>query len=328
MEIGKIPNNILKEIVLGKINNKRNEILLRPKIGEDASAVDFRDHICVISSDPITDAINETGRIAVYVSCNDVAACGAEPLGILITILAPPNTCENDIDTLITQISKTADSLNVDIIGGHTEITTAVNHTIIVTTAIGKVLKDKLTTSSGAQTNDAIILTKTAGIEGTAIIAHDKESELLKKLGAEFVNNAKSFINNISVVEEGIIAANFGVNAMHDATEGGVLGALWEVAEASDKGLIVYSDKIPIAYETSVICDLFCLDPLRLISSGSMIITCDNGEMLVDKLKLNGIEASIIGKITGKEEKRILFDKNNKPVIIEQPQPDELLKIY
>ena len=151
MEIGKVPNNILKEIVLGKINHKRNEVILRPRIGEDCCAVDFNNYICVLSSDPVTGAINEVGRIAVHVSCNDVAACGAEPLGLLVTILAPPGASETDLDTIMMQLSITADSLNVDIMGGHTEITTSVTRFVIVTTAIGKVLKNKLVMSSGAK---------------------------------------------------------------------------------------------------------------------------------------------------------------------------------
>jgi hydrogenase expression/formation protein HypE len=325
MEIGKVPNDILNKIVLGKLNSKRNEVILRPRIGEDCCAVDFSGNICVLSSDPVTGAINEVGRIAVHVSCNDVAACGAEPLGLLVTILAPPGTSETDIDNIMTQLSKTADSLNVDIMGGHTEITTSVTRFVIVTTAIGKALRNSLVTSSGAKAGDSIILTKTAGMEGTAIIAHDKEKALAEKFGKEFVNKAKAFINNISVVREGTIAGRFGVNAMHDVTEGGVLGALWEVAEASGKGLVVFSESIPVARETEEICKLYTIDPLRLISSGCMIIACSNGERLVEVLESNGVKASIIGKVT--EEKEKILYEGNKAKIIEQPEPDELFKI-
>ncbi|NLC68947.1 MAG: AIR synthase [Clostridiaceae bacterium] len=325
MEIGKVPNDILNKTVLGKLNNKRSEVILRPRVGEDCCAVDFDNYTCVLSNDPVTGAINEVGRIAVHVSCNDVAACGAEPLGLLVTILAPPGTYDADIETIMTQLSETADSLNVDIMGGHTEITTSVTRFVIVTTAIGKVPKNKLVTSSGAKEGDSIILTKTAGMEGTAIIAHDKEKILSEKFGEEFVNRAKAFIENISVVKEGIIAGRFGVNAMHDVTEGGVLGALWEVAEASGKGLVTYYESIPVAHETEKICRLYSIDPLRLISSGCMVITCSDGEGLVKELESNGIKATIIGRITGEKEK-ILY-KGNKAAIIEQPGPDELFKV-
>ncbi len=92
MEIGKVPNDILKEIILNKIRCCRDEVLIRPKIGEDCAAVDFGEYACVMSTDPITGAVNEVGRLAVHISCNDVASCGVEPIGLLATILAPPGT--------------------------------------------------------------------------------------------------------------------------------------------------------------------------------------------------------------------------------------------
>ena len=132
MEIGKIPNNVLKEIVLDKIKGKREEIIVRPKVGEDCCAVDFGDNVCVLSSDPITGAENEVGRLAVHISCNDVASCGAEPIGLLVTILVPPRATKKDLELVMSQISDTANSLNVDIMGGHTEVTSAVNRLLLL----------------------------------------------------------------------------------------------------------------------------------------------------------------------------------------------------
>jgi hydrogenase expression/formation protein HypE len=325
LEIGKIPNDILKRIVLDNIKHNRNEVLVRPAIGEDCSVVDFGESVCVLSSDPITGAINEVGRLAVHISCNDVASCGVGPLGLIITILAPEATTESELDFVMKQICDAAHSINVDIIGGHTEITTAVNRIIIITTAVGKMLKDKLVTTSGAQPGDYIVMTKTAGLEGTAIIAADREEELIKVLGCEVVNEAKSFINNISVVRDGTIAGGYGVSSMHDATEGGILGALWEVAEASGVGVVIYKKNLPIADATSMICEYYKIDPLKLISSGCMIITCSNGNGLVDELLKNNVKATIIGRITQNKEK-LLVD-GEREYKIAQPESDELYKV-
>jgi len=331
LEVGKVPNDILKEIVIDKIKHNRDEVILRPQIGEDCCGVDFGEYICVLSSDPITGAINEIGQLAVHVSCNDVAACGVEPLGLLVTILAPDGTTKEDIDTVMTQLTNAANTLNVDIMGGHTEITRSVKRMVIITTAIGKVVKGKLVKSSGAKTGDCIILTKTAGMEGTAIIAHDKESELINVFGVEFVNKAKSFINNISAVNEGVIAGKFGVNSMHDVTEGGVLGAVWEVAEASKVGVILYKEKIPIAYETNEICKLYSINPLRLISSGCMIITCSDGEGLVRELEKKGVKGTIIGegndKLIMEVGTSIESASGNNIFKIDPPGSDELFRI-
>lgn len=310
MKIGKIPNDILQRVIIDKVKHTRDEIILKPKIGEDCAAVDLEDHLCVLSSDPITGAVNEVGRLAVYVSCNDVAACGAEPIGLLVTILAPPESSAEDLEVIMTQLIDTAHSINVDIMGGHTEITNAVTRFVIITTAIGKVQKGKLITSSGAKAGDSIILTKTAGTEGTAIIANDKEKELTEVYGKAFVDNAKSFINKISAVEEGVTAGRFGVNSMHDVTEGGILGAAWELAEASKKGIILYKDRIPVAYETKEICQHYSIDPLKLISSGCMLITTEKnrGDALVEELENRGISAAVIGEVT-RELEKIMYDR-------------------
>ena len=325
MEIGKVPNNILQRIVLDKIKNARKEVLIRPKIGEDCCAVDFDKYVCVMSSDPITGAVNEVGRLAVHVSCNDIASCGVEPLGLLATILAPPGTDEKDLDTVMSHLCDTAASINVDIIGGHTEITDSVNRFVIVTTAMGRALKDRLVTTSGARPGNDIIITKSAGIEGTAIIAHDKEGRLKEVFGSDFVKRAKAFMNDISVVKEGILAGEYGATSMHDITEGGVLGAVWEVSEASGTGMLVYRDKIPVAPETDSVCGLYNINPLKLISSGSMLITCSNGRRLVEILEQAGIKAAVIGKVTEEREK-LLVNKDEKE-LIEQPDSDELYKV-
>jgi len=325
MEIGKVPNDVLQSLILDKIKCTRREIILRPKIGEDCCAIDFGDYACVMSSDPITGAVNEVGRLAVHISCNDVASCGVEPLGLIVTILAPPGTGESELGTVMDQIIETAASLNVDIIGGHTEITASVTRFVIVTTAIGRALKGRLVSTSGARPGDDLVLTKTAGVEGTAVIAHDKEEELKKAFGEEFVNRAKRFIKYISVVKEGIIAGEYGASSMHDVTEGGVLGAAWEMAEASGTGLVIYRDRIPVAEETIKISGYYRINPLRLISSGCMLISCRDGQSLVDRLAKEGIGAAVIGKITDKSE-RLLVDGDNVEEI-EQPGPDELYKV-
>jgi hydrogenase expression/formation protein HypE len=325
MEIGKVPNSVLQKIILDKIKYNRTDVLIRPKIGEDCCAIDFGENACVMSTDPITGAANEIGKLAVHVGCNDIASCGVEPLGILITILAPKGTTEQDLDIVMSDICQTSELLNVEILGGHTEITNAVTRFVIITTTVGKVPSNALVKTSGAQPGDRIILTKSAGIEGTAIIAHDKEDELHKNLDSKTIETAKSFINSISVVKEGIIAGKFGVSSMHDVTEGGVLGAVWEVAEASVVGAKIYKDLIPIEEETKIICNYFDIDPLKLISSGCMLITCKDGDKLVKEMLEKGIKATVIGMIT-KETERIIKSGNGFEEI-HQPDSDELYKV-
>ncbi len=328
MEPGKVPNDILNKIVIGKIKTFRKEVIMRPGTGEDCAAIEFDKYACVMSTDPITAAGKNAGRLAVHISCNDIASSGIEPLGMMVTILCPVGTKETELEQLMEQVCETAGQLNVEIIGGHTEVTPAVNKIILSTTCVGKALKDKVISSAGAKTGDSVIITKSAGLEGTAIIAGDFEEVLSEFIDKKELQYAKSFINYISVVPEGVLAGRFGATSMHDITEGGVLGAAWEIAEASCTGIIINKDSIPIEPVTVRICDYFGINPLRLISSGCMIITCQDGEGLVRLLEKNQIKATIIGTITQDNSSRQLISKKEGTVEnIEAPGPDELYKV-
>ena len=324
MKSGKLPSDVLEKRILSSFRFKREEVLVRSKVGEDCSVLDFGEYACVVSTDPITGASNEIGRLAVHISCNDVAANGVEPFGLLFTILAPEGTTLEVLQDIVRQAAEEAASLKVEIIGGHTEITPAVNRIVVSTTAIGRAVKDRVITSSGAKPGDYIILTKWAGLEGTAIIAHDFEKRLRGRMDDTLLESAQAMMGHISVVKEGLIAGEMGATAMHDVTEGGVLGALWELAEASGVGLRIYQDKIPVRTETRAICEEFGLNPLKLISSGCMLITCRDGEGMLEALNREGIPASIIGEVV--VEGRTLVD-GEREVPIDPPESDELYKV-
>jgi len=325
MEIGKLPNEVLKSLVFNNIKGSRKEVLVRPSIGEDCAAVDFGQELCVISSDPITGTDNEIGTIAVHVSCNDIAASGAEPIGIMVTILVPPKANESSLEKVIKQLSSTAASLNVDILGGHTEVTDAVNRYVISVTAVGKTIGKYVVKTSGAMPGDDLILTKYAALEGTSILAHEHSFELSAVLGSQNVSKAQELVDQISVIKEGLISARFGAHAMHDVTEGGVLGAVWEMCDASGCGAEVFENQIPILDVTRQICRHFDIDPLKLISSGSMLIAAKDGAALVEKLQNEGIKASIIGTATSGKEMVLHTEKGT--VMISPPGSDELYKV-
>lgn len=321
MKTGKVPISVLEKSVFPYLGSPRPEVLVHSMIGEDCSVLDFGDYVCVLSTDPITGADKESGSLAIHVSCNDVAANGAEPIGVLITILFPEGTTEEYIKHVMQQMHKTAKKLNIEILGGHTEITSVVDRVVISSTAVGKASKATYTTSSNAQIGDQIIVTKSVGLEGTAILASDFEEILAKKLKPQEIQTARSFIEHISVISEGLIAAKNGANAMHDITEGGLLGAVYELAKASKKGAEIWEEKIPVHPLTRKICSIFNIDPLRLISSGSMLITAPPEADIASKLKEKNIPATVIGKITEKELKLV---RKNETIEIIPPERDEL----
>lgn len=325
MEIGKLPNEVLRYLILDKIRNTRQEILVNPAVGEDCSAVDFGQELCVISSDPITGTENEIGRIAVHVSCNDIAASGAEPIGIMVTLLIPPTASLSSVEKIMKQLANTATAYHVDVIGGHTEVTDAVNRFVLSITAIGKTINRNITKTSGVKPGDCFILTKTAGLEGTAIIAYENQKELAHKFGSKLVIEAKKLMHQLSVVKEGMIAARHGVHAMHDVTEGGVLGAVWEMCDASGCGAEIILNDIPVLEVTRTICNYYNINPLKLISSGCMLIAAEPGSPVAEILEGEGIKATIIGRATDKKSRLLVTDTG--VVMIPSPKSDELYKV-
>lgn len=325
MEVGKLNWDDLKYIIDKNKSVKRDEVRVRNGIGEDCAVIEYGDFECVVSTDPVTGADENIGKIAVHINCNDIASCGVEPIGILVTILAPPTSSLEDIKKIMNEIDEETKKLNVEILGGHTEITEAVNKIVVSCTAIGKGKKNSAISTSGAKVGDSIIITKKLCLEGTSILVNDFYEKCKKVLTEEEINIAKSYVENISVVKEGKIAGDHRANSMHDITEGGALGALWEMAKASNVGFKVYKEKMPISNITKKLCDEFGIDPLKFISSGSMVITTENGEELVKKMAESGIEATIIGCIT--KEKGILVDKQIE-IEVAPPERDELFKIF
>ena len=323
---GKIPENILKRSVLGKISGKRPEVLLGSGVGEDCCVLAHcSDEVFVMSTDPITAAEKNTGDLAVLVTANDLASAGAEPVGILLTVLLPVGTTEEDISSLMGEVTDKCRELSIEIMGGHTEITDVVKKPLLSVTGVGKCPKDRVITTGGAKPGMDLIVTKAIGLEGTSIIASEHRKELLTKLPADLIDRAASFINEISVVEDGLTAAAAGASAMHDVTEGGIYGGLWELAEASDVGLDCDLKKIPIRQETVEICEFYGIDPYRLISSGSMLIAAKDGNGVIEALKEKGIAASYIGRTTAGKDRVIRYDDTAR--FLTPPDIDELHKV-
>ncbi|AJA47443.1 putative hydrogenase expression/formation protein [Clostridium pasteurianum DSM 525 = ATCC 6013] len=324
MKVGKLDSYELQKIIDNNRGIKREDVRIRGGIGEDCSVIEFGDFECVVSTDPITGAEKGLGKLAVHINCNDIASAGVEPLGILVTIMAPESSTLIDIKNVMEEISEECKKLNLEILGGHTEVTSAVNRMIVSCTVLGKGRKNSSVSTADAKPGDDIIITKKLGMEGTFIAVSHKEDELINILTEEEIKEARGYIESISVVDEGRICGRAGVNSMHDITEGGVLGALWEVSKASNCGFKICYDFMPISEVTRKVCKKFNIDPLRFISSGSMLVTCKDGNKLVDLLKKNNIESVIIGNIT--EDKNIII-KDGKEEEVDPPDSDELFKI-
>lgn len=322
--IGKIPPEILERIVMKPMENsriKRGDVVLRPKTGEDCSAIDPNGEFCVLSTDPITGAAKDIGWLAVQINCNDIYSAGAEPIGILLTVLLPPKSEEAVLEEIMAGALRGAEQRGIEILGGHTEVTDAVVKPIVSAAVIGKTRNRKILSTGGAAAGQDIVMTKYAGTEGTAILAKEWEEGLRRYLTEEELRNAQEMQAQLSVEREAEIAVAYGATAMHDATEGGVLGAVWEMAECSGLGVEIFVDKIPVREETKKICRAMKIDWTELISSGTMVIAAENGEKLAERLREEGIAAAVIGHLT---ESGRYMRKDGKRLPLAQPKSDAL----
>lgn len=299
LKTGKLDSDLLKELVFDKITYRSEAVKVRPGIGEDCAVMDFGSYECVMSTDPITAAVSDIGRLAIHITCNDIASNGVQPLGIMLAVMLPVGTDESDVAHIMGQAAETAAALNVEIIGGHTEITPAVNQPVIVSTAIGKALSGRSQSGNDIAEGDYIMMTKSVGLEGCGILACDYRQQLAEVLTEEELDRVSGFLNLVSVVAEGIAAGTVGTHGMHDITEGGILGAVWEMCQIAGKGAQVWADSIPMTPEVKKICSFFDIDPLRLISSGSMLIIVPQekrGEIEAAMADA-GVDCSVIGRI-------------------------------
>ena len=332
MEVGKLRNDCLQSAVIDAIKPIREDVLIRPSVGEDCGAIAFGDFACVLTTDPITGSGAHLGKLAVDVCVNDIASSGATPVGILLTLLCPVGTTTTEINGILTQANAVANSMNIEILGGHTEITSAVNKIVVSATAIGKIDKKMLIRTGGGKPEDLIYVTKSSGIEGTAIIATDKAIALKSVLSICEIEEAQNLIHQTSVLKEGIIGGRIGASAMHDATEGGVIGAIHEVCEASGTGCSVSLSKFRILPVTEKICKHFNIEPLKLISSGAMVIVIapSRASELERQLQTEGVDFACVGRLTEALDKVLIDDsdpRDVKELTIDMPESDELYKV-
>ncbi len=306
LKVGKLKASQLQALVLDKVGFRRDDVLVHAGLGEDCAVIDFGDEVCVLSTDPITGAFKGAGQLAVHVACNDIAASGASPVGVQVLLLVPESHTASMIASMMEEITSEAKTLGIEVLGGHTEVTSRVLDPVISLTAVGRAPKTSFVTSSGAQPGDHLVLTKTAGIEGSLVLIQDFAAEL----GFVTENDERELRSMLSVIPEGLAAAKFGVNAMHDVTEAGIAGAAWEMSRASKVAMRIAADAVPILPLTERICRQLHLNPLKLLSSGAMLIAAARGDDLVTHLRQLDISASVIGTVQDGEA-GVTFDNTD-----------------
>jgi len=300
--VGKLQPELLARILSrAAIDDPR--VIVGPGIGLDCAVVDLGDRLAVYKSDPITFASDQIGYYLVHVNANDIATTGARPLWLLVTLLLPENGATAELpDVIMTQIYGACRDLGIAVIGGHTEITTGLDRPIAMGTLIGEVARDKLITPRGARTGDRVLLTKGVPIEATTLLAREFPARLRGALTSTEIAAAQNYLfePGIGITRDARTAIKAGrVTAMHDPTEGGIVTALWELAQASGKTLRVDPREIPVPALARRVCEVFAIDPLCALASGSLLLTAPPADAaaICRTLAHEGIACADIGVV-------------------------------
>ncbi len=304
LKSGKLPGPLLQELIdsLPTIQPDKR-LVVGPGIGEDAAHILFGENTLLAKTDPITFATDRIGWYAMNVNANDIAVAGGTPKWFLATLMMPPGTTEEDVRTIFEQLGEAATDLGVQLAGGHTEVTPAVNQPVMCGFMLGEAPTSKAVTASGARPGDQLILTKGIAIEGTSILANECRQALVEAgVRASDIEAGSKFLGDpgISVVRDAqTVVASGGVTAMHDPTEGGLATALQELAHASNVDIVIDEPTVDVLPVCRTICDALEIDPWGLISSGALLATVqqENSDATVKALEAEGIAANIIGNV-------------------------------
>jgi hydrogenase maturation factor len=316
------------EALLALTAHSHPEILVGADVGEDAAVVRGAKQL-IITADPITFTEENIGFYTVAVNCNDIVAMGGTPMYLTTTILLPPGTKEQRLRTIFAELEKASQQAGVFWVGGHTEVTSAVNRIVISAQALG-FLRGKPTKTSDARPGESLVMSKWTALEATTLIVREKPELCKKLLGQEGYREVLDWLSEpgISIIKEGKILSGMRLSAAHDPTEGGIATGIHEIAERSGVGVRLFRDKIPIRRETEVLCEHFGLDPLGALSSGVFLFTATAAEAQKACRALNrrGVPASVIGETTAQSGSVELIDGGQSTPLPLFTQ-DEIIKL-
>ena len=332
MKNGKISESVLKRSVLKQLHTTSDRILFKPAVGEDCAVISMQagdQTKLVTATQTFTLDVSDKhvrANCAVYDALNNIYAMGAGPVGIELALLVPTTENEAVLRETVRAIDAVCEEAGIVVLGGHTQVSRAVKNIVVTVTAIGEAYEQALTPSSAAAPGMDVIVTGYVGLEGTAILANEKRAELETRFSKAFIDKSAAYIDHISTAMEAASAIGAGVAAIHDASQGGIFGALWDMAEASGIGLDIDLKKLPIRQDTIEISEFFDINPYKLLSGGSLIIIAADGTRVVRELEKKGKNAVIVGATTDSNDRVLISGEERR--FLETAQTDEIYKVF
>jgi len=332
---GKIDPHLFEQFIKNKCGFNRKEVSTGPEFGVDVSVIDLPGEMAMaLTSDPLTLipslGLEESAWLSVQLMANDMATTGFAPMYGQFVLNLPASFSKSDFEIYWNYIHHFCDKIGISITGGHTGFVEGQNSTIAGGgTFISIAPKNSILVSKFARPSDAILVSKSCAISSSAILAMCFPETVKNKLGIEHQQQAAASFFKTSSLEDALAAVGENhehndVTAMHDVTEGGVIGAIYELATASDNGALIYNDKLPIGDLQNKICQLFSLDPRNCIGAGSMIITCKKGSAnnVINRLAQKNIDCVEVGQIVEKRRGiKLMTDELANDVVYNENDP-------
>lgn len=329
--MSKFSLEVLNRSVFPHFKSEDPDVILGATFGEDVALTRVGSDILISHVDPIVGAVNNIGWLAVHVACNDVATSGAPPRWIQVLVLIPNKEDEPLLKKIMSDIEQAADEIGVSTIGGHTGYSASLSRPLVAVTALGTLSGREPVLTNGANVGDHILITKGIALEGTAILAGDFANTALDLgLTSQDLKEAKKLMKKVSVIPEALVLAQHGAKAMHDVTRGGLLETLLEMSLLSNVGVQVNYNNIPIPIVVSRFVKAFQFDPLKMISSGTLVAAVD--PFRLEEAKANLIEAGIpfadIGEIIPGQGVKVIKDSQTIHYQEIRAEEDELARMW
>lgn len=306
MKEGKLPENILLRSVIKPLRKVRTGRMMNSVgLGEDCAVFASSDGQNLVSG--MNSGVlhcEESAGVVFHSAINTVAAKGAKPVGVLLSLTMPTICTEADLKRIMNQLIAEAGAMEIDIAGGHTESVKGLSAPLLTVTAFGEIPRD--VEIRKAQPGDDLVITGNIALAGTYLLAATRREELLKRYPASFIDEAILLEKELSVVPEAAVATLSGACAMHDASHGGIFTAMWEMAQGAGIGLEVVLRKLPIRQETVEICDYLDINPYELQSQGCLLVATPDGHHLAMQMQEKGLEAQVVGRFTKGPDRVIL----------------------
>ena len=327
-ELGKVHPEFFNKVIYPKLGKKDKTLIVEPQHGVDFGVIDLGDKVMVLSTDPFYIAkelgIEKAAWFAVHIIASDVAVSGIAPKYLAVDLNLPPEMTEDELTRMWDTVDNECKKLGISVVTGHTARYAGCNYPMVGGATVFGIDKKEKLIAPRCRVGDSIVISKGPAIETTGLMSAYFPRFLEEKYGKEFVKKAQAVYYQMSTVKDALIAADAGgVTAMHDATECGIFGGLYEMAIHSKVGMRIHLDKIILQDEVKKTCECFDIEPFKAISEGTLLATADKrkADDVVKALKQEGIPASIAGEVTEEKEGIYIVEKTRR-YKLEHPRID------